>query len=41
MPPELPKKLPTRMDIDHKIELLLGTVAPAQAPYHMAPTELV
>ena len=37
MPPELPKKLPPRRDIDHKIELLPGTVAPAQAPYRMAP----
>ncbi|XP_015084310.1 uncharacterized protein LOC107027747 [Solanum pennellii] len=41
MPPELPKKLPPRRDIDHKIELLPGTVAPAQAPYRMAPKELV
>ena len=41
MPPELPKKLPPRRDIDHKIELRPGTVAPAQAPYHMAPKEFV
>ena len=41
MPLELPKKLPPRRDIDHKIELLPGTVAPAQAPYRMAPQELV
>ena len=41
MPPKLPKKLPPRRDIDHKIELLPGTVAPAQAPYRMAPKELV
>ena len=40
MPPELPKKLPPRRDIDHKIELLLDIVAPAQAPYHMTPKEL-
>ena len=41
MPPELLKKSPPRKDIDHKIELLPGTVAPAQAPYHMAPKEFV
>lgn len=26
IPPELPKKLPPRRDIDHKIELLLGSI---------------
>ena len=41
MPPESQKKLPPRRDIDHKIELLPGMVAPAQAPYHIAPKELV
>ena len=41
MPPELLKKLPPRRDIDHKIELLPGMVAPSQAPYRMAPKELV
>ena len=41
MPPELPKKLPPRRDIDHKIELLPSRVAPAQDPYRMAPKELV
>ena len=41
MPPELTKKLPPRRDIDHKIELLPGTFAPAQSPYRMAPKELV
>ncbi|XP_027768491.1 uncharacterized protein LOC114074698 [Solanum pennellii] len=40
MPPELSKNLPPRRDIDHKIKLLSGTVAPAQAPYRMAPKEL-
>ena len=40
LPPELPKKLPPRRDIDHKIELLSGTVAPAQAPYRMALKEM-
>ncbi|KAK4713687.1 hypothetical protein R3W88_019594 [Solanum pinnatisectum] len=28
MPPELPKKLPPRRDIDHKIKLLPGSIAP-------------
>ena len=40
VPPELPKKLPARRDIDQKIKLLLGTVAPAYAPYCMTPTGL-
>ncbi|XP_069144486.1 uncharacterized protein [Solanum lycopersicum] len=39
--PVLQRKLPPRRDIDHKIELMPGTVAPAQAPYRMAPKELV
>ena len=37
MPPELPKNLPPRRYIDHKIELLPCTVAPVQVPYGMAP----
>ena len=41
MPPELPMKLPPRRDIDYKIEFLPGMVSPAQAPYRMAPKELV
>ena len=40
LPPELPKKLPPRRDIDHKIKLLPGIVAPTQAPYRMTPKEL-
>ena len=40
MPPELPKTLPPRRDIDHKIKLLPGIVAPTQAPYRMTPKEL-
>lgn len=40
MPPGLPKKLPPRRDIDHKMELLPGFVAPAQVPYRMALKEL-
>ena len=41
MPAELPKELPPRRPIDHKIELLPGTKAPAQAPYRMPPAELL
>ena len=41
MSAELPKELPPRRPIDHKIELLPGTKAPAQAPYRMSPTELL
>ena len=41
MPAELPKELPSRRPIDHKIELLLGTKASTQAPYRMPPTELL
>ncbi|RVW90844.1 Retrovirus-related Pol polyprotein from transposon 17.6 [Vitis vinifera] len=38
---ELPKELPPRRPIDHKIELLPRTKAPAQAPYRMPPAELL
>ena len=41
MPVELPKKLPPRQPIDHKIELLPGKKAPAQAPFRMFPAELL
>ncbi|RVW46812.1 hypothetical protein CK203_075677 [Vitis vinifera] len=41
MPAELPKELPPQRPIDHKIELLPGTKAPAQAPYRMPPAELL
>jgi len=40
MPPQLPKKLPPRRAIDHRIELVLGTKPPSQAPYRMSPMEL-
>ena len=41
MPSELPKKLPPRRPIDHKIELLPGVKPPAQVSYRMAPAELL
>ena len=41
MPAELPKELPPRRPIDHKIELLPGTKTHAQAPYKISPIELL
>ena len=40
MPSELPKELPPRRPIDHKIELLPWAKPPAQVPYRMAPAKL-
>nr|DAD29604.1 TPA_asm: hypothetical protein HUJ06_031072 [Nelumbo nucifera] len=40
MPPTLPKKLPPRREVDHKIELEPGTKPPARPPYRMSPPEL-
>ena len=40
MPPELPKRLPPRREVDHKIEMEPGAKAPAMAPYRMSPPEL-
>ena len=40
MPPELPKKLPPKREVDHKIELVPGATPPAAVPYRMAPPEL-
>lgn len=40
MPPQLPKRLPPRREVDHKIELEPGAKPPAKAPYRMAPPEL-
>ncbi|XP_074328223.1 uncharacterized protein LOC141666125 [Apium graveolens] len=40
MPPELPKSLPPRRAIDHKIELEPDVRPPPQAPYRMGPSEL-
>lgn len=36
MPPELPKTLPPRRTVDHRIELEVGAKPPARAPYRMA-----
>jgi hypothetical protein len=41
MPAELPKTLPPRRAVDHKIELMPGSIPPARAPYRMSPKELV
>nr|XP_016507873.1 PREDICTED: uncharacterized protein LOC107825524 [Nicotiana tabacum] len=40
MPEELPKHLPPRQEVDHKIELESGDKPPVFAPYRMAPPEL-
>ncbi|VFQ91468.1 unnamed protein product [Cuscuta campestris] len=40
MPPELPKNLPPKREVDHKIELVPGATPPAAVPYRMAPLEL-
>ena len=40
MPPKLPKTLPPKHAIDHKIELVLGSKPHSKAPYRMSPMEL-
>ncbi|PKI60465.1 hypothetical protein CRG98_019119 [Punica granatum] len=40
MPTELPKKLPPKREVDHRIELVPDAKPPAMAPYRMAPPEL-
>lgn len=40
MPSELPKVLPPKREVDHKIELYPNAEPPARAPYRMAPPEL-
>ncbi|XP_039018028.1 uncharacterized protein LOC120149241 [Hibiscus syriacus] len=40
MPAELPKKLPPKREVDHKIELVENAKPPARAPYRIAPPEL-
>ena len=41
MPAPLPKELPPRRPIDHRIELILGSKPPALAPYRMSPAKLL
>lgn len=40
MPKELPKQLPPRREVEHKIELVQGAKPPAMGPYLMSPPEL-
>ncbi|KAG8472442.1 hypothetical protein CXB51_035290 [Gossypium anomalum] len=40
MPVELPKRLPSKREVDHKFELFPNTEPPARAPYQIAPPEL-
>uniref|UniRef100_A0A803L122 Chromo domain-containing protein n=1 Tax=Chenopodium quinoa TaxID=63459 RepID=A0A803L122_CHEQI len=40
MPPELPKNLPPRCVVDHKIDLEPSALPPARAPYRMIPDAL-
>ena len=40
MPDQLLKTLSPRREIDHQIELVLGSKPPARVPYRMAPPEL-
>ncbi|KAE8674458.1 hypothetical protein F3Y22_tig00111754pilonHSYRG00072 [Hibiscus syriacus] len=40
MPAELPKKLPPKREVDHKIELVENAKPTTRAPYQMAPPEL-
>ncbi|XP_016752558.1 uncharacterized protein [Gossypium hirsutum] len=37
---QLPKILPPKREVDHKIELVSNVVPQARAPYHMSPPEL-
>lgn len=39
-PPDLPKRLPPRRDVDHRIELVPGSIPPCLSTYRMSPTEL-
>ena len=38
---ELPKELPQKREVDHKIELLPGSIPPSKAPYRLNQQELV
>ena len=41
MPPELPKTLPPRHVVDHRIELVPISKPPSKAPYRMSPMVLL
>ncbi|KAL0427845.1 UNVERIFIED_CONTAM: hypothetical protein Slati_2959300 [Sesamum latifolium] len=41
MPDELPRKLPPKRTVNHRIKLVPGTKPPARAPYRMSQPELV
>ena len=40
IPPELPKTLPSRRFVDHKIKLVPSSKPPSKVPYIMSPMEL-
>lgn len=40
MPPDLPKEFPIRREIDHKIDLIPGSMPLAHPPYRMSLLEL-
>ena len=40
MADKLPKTLPSRFEVDHKIELEVGAKPPMHAPYHMDPPKI-
>ncbi|XP_016728394.2 uncharacterized protein K02A2.6-like [Gossypium hirsutum] len=40
MPAKLPKNLPPKREVDHRIELVSNMVPPSRAPYHMSPPKL-
>ena len=38
---ELPQKLPPRIEVDHKIEVIPGSEPPSKAPYQLNQKELL
>ena len=40
MPEDLPNELPPRREVDHKIEVKLGSEPPSKAPYRLSQKEL-
>lgn len=39
-PEDLPRRLPPKREVDHKIELIPGQTPPSRAPYRMSPKEM-